>query len=369
MKRIYRKRKDEEGDMGIGTMILFIAMVLVAAVAAALLISTAGELNQQAQETGRLSQQEISSGFIVVETIGKVAVDYEICDWGGGDNDGLAVFARDPGVTGITMVWAQGGAAISVSGTVITVTNDFTTGVTAATLASQINSDLDARALIYASYEGTGGDNTANYVTSDSTGDGSAAWTLAGGENDYITDLFIKIRLAAGSPKIDLDNVVIEVTGETFEGNMKYDGDDTNSATDGTMNYASSTTYTVETPERDSDYDYDTALTANTDYPAEGDTRGWYDGGSQGIDNGGVIRDPDGLFGDASAISGGHIVSQGTVVMLHIDMDLIVDSNTRDNDGLGPQDRLTIKIIPKHGVPTLEEVSAPECFDRTFLRL
>lgn len=371
MKRIYRSKKDEEGDMGIGTMILFIAMVLVAAVAAALLISTAGELNQQAQETGRLSQQEISSGFIVVEAFGMVARDYHIEDWGTTTaNDGVAIFAREPGDTGITIVWTDSddtqAIEVSVSGTAITVNVDFddgsTSGVpTAADQVDAINADADASALVFASYDGTGAGATA-----DLTG---VTWTLAGGENDYITDLFLKIRLAAGSPKIDMDNVVIEATGETFEANLDYDADDTDSATDATMNYADADSYTIETWERDNDYDYDVALTANTDEADDEDTRAHYDGGSQGIDNGGVIRDPDGLYGDASAATGGHVVSQGTVIMIHLDMDLIVDSNTRDNDGLGPQDRLTIKIIPKHGVPTLEEVVAPEAFDRAFLRL
>lgn len=365
MKRLYRNKKDEEGDMGIGTMILFIAMVLVAAVAAALLISTAGELNQQAQETGRLSQQEVSSGFIVVETFGLVARDYAVDGWGDttSANDGLMVMARNPGDTGIVIDFiAISGSEgdITVSGANIDYETD---GLqTAATIAGVLNADADASALVFASYEGTGADQPAG-------ADPTESYTLAGGENDYITDLFIKVRLSAGSPKIDMDNVVIEATGETFEANLDYDADDGDSPTDATMNYADADSYTIETWERDNDYDYDVAATANTNEADDENTRAHYDGGSHGIDNGGVIRDPDGLYGDASAATGGHIISQGTVVMIHLDLDLIVDTNTRDNDGLGPQDRLTIKIIPKHGVPTLEEVAAPEAFDRAFLRL
>lgn len=64
LKKI-RLGADKKGEMGIGTMILFIAMVLVAAIAAALLITTANQLNQQAQETGTVAQQEVATSMIM----------------------------------------------------------------------------------------------------------------------------------------------------------------------------------------------------------------------------------------------------------------------------------------------------------------
>lgn len=200
------RKKDEEGDMGIGTMILFIAMVLVAAVAAALLISTASELNQQAQETGRIAQQEVASGFVVVDKFGVV--------------------------------------------------DDTTT-------SSKTTPEID--------------------------------------------DFYLKMRLSAGSPVVDMDNVVIEIQSDSFEASLTY------------ASSASSTAYAC----------VDAA------------------GGSGDS----TIRDPEGQF------SSKHIVSQGTIILVHIDIEAAgVDGST----GLVSQDVLHIKIIPKHGAPTYEQINVPE---------
>lgn len=62
--------EDEEADMGVGTMIVFIAMVLVAGVAAGVLINVANDLQQQAQNTASEALQNVATGFVVHEVIG-----------------------------------------------------------------------------------------------------------------------------------------------------------------------------------------------------------------------------------------------------------------------------------------------------------
>ncbi|WP_440992229.1 archaellin/type IV pilin N-terminal domain-containing protein [Haloarchaeobius baliensis] len=70
----------DRGQVGIGTLIIFIAMVLVAAVAAGVLINTAGLLESTASDTGQDSQSQVSNQITVVSASGSVdandSVDY-----------------------------------------------------------------------------------------------------------------------------------------------------------------------------------------------------------------------------------------------------------------------------------------------------
>jgi flagellin-like protein len=63
----------DRGQVGIGTLIVFIAMVLVAAIAAGVLINTAGFLQSQSEETGEQSSRQVTDRVEVISETGTVS--------------------------------------------------------------------------------------------------------------------------------------------------------------------------------------------------------------------------------------------------------------------------------------------------------
>jgi flagellin FlaB len=98
----------ERGQVGIGTLIVFIAMVLVAAIAAGVLINTAGFLQSQSEETGQQSSQQVTNRLQVQTATGLVT---------GQDADNTigaveliatkAPGAEDIDLTGVSVQWVD----------------------------------------------------------------------------------------------------------------------------------------------------------------------------------------------------------------------------------------------------------------------
>lgn len=73
--RTPRNEQSDRAEIGIGTMIVFIAAVIVAAIAAAVLVNTAGNLERKASDTGRETTDQVSSNIFVDDILGQVEED------------------------------------------------------------------------------------------------------------------------------------------------------------------------------------------------------------------------------------------------------------------------------------------------------
>jgi len=95
-KILVRNIDGEFGAIGIGAMIVFIAMVLVAGVAASVIINSSNSVQMQALATGQETTREVSSGLSVFGISGKVNGSNDL------NNLSIVVKAR-PGSGGIDL--------------------------------------------------------------------------------------------------------------------------------------------------------------------------------------------------------------------------------------------------------------------------
>ncbi|UPV74263.1 flagellin [Halorussus limi] len=114
MKKLLRRNVSERGQVGIGTLIVFIAMVLVAAIAAGVLVNTAGFLQTKSEETGQDASAQVSNRVEIVSAYGNVANDGHV------DLVNLTVMrgsgADDINLSSATMEWIGPDTATTLVG-------------------------------------------------------------------------------------------------------------------------------------------------------------------------------------------------------------------------------------------------------------
>ena len=136
---------DERGQIGIGTLIVFIAMVLVAAVAAGVLINTAGLLQSSASDTSDDAQSQVSNQIDVVSKSGVV-------------NSGVVeevnlVVKKSPGsetvdLTDTTIEYRSNSTSTTLTHAGTTSATEFSTADVAGTASGEILANTSDRAKI-----------------------------------------------------------------------------------------------------------------------------------------------------------------------------------------------------------------------------
>jgi flagellin FlaB len=105
------KRDRDRGQVGIGTLIVFIAMVLVAAIAAGVLINTAGFLQSKSEAAGQQSGDQVTNRLEVASATGTVN--------GGDVTDVEMTVKQAPGaqnvdLRNVTVSWVESGGTFKL---------------------------------------------------------------------------------------------------------------------------------------------------------------------------------------------------------------------------------------------------------------
>ena len=116
----------KKAAQGVGTLIIFIALILVAAVAAGTLITTVTELEGRAEVTGTQIQERLGTGFTVIQIGAEDTSNGMINEWDGNEhNDSLEVRAQlSPGSDAIKTEDISGSLVTSEGSYSYTFTNE-----------------------------------------------------------------------------------------------------------------------------------------------------------------------------------------------------------------------------------------------------
>ncbi len=206
MRKIWIK---ERGEYGIGTLIVFIAIIIVAAVAASVIIQTAYVLQQQAEETGDIARQDVCTGFKII-TVEGIRDDYmyqENIGTGDGSTTEFTAQVNHGPINPNTVEITDGTNVLRDDGTGKLVL------VSGSGVQGWVGYDNRTIHLTYSTAPSLGTTISAKYGS---------------GYRRTISYLELKVGLIAGSPPIAMDSVLIEITDGYTDATITYNATATN---------------------------------------------------------------------------------------------------------------------------------------------
>jgi flagellin FlaB len=168
---------DDRGQVGIGTLIVFIALVLVAAIAAGVLINTAGFLQTQAEATGQESTNQVSNTVDVISSVGTTGTDGVI------ETVTLTV-AKGPGSDAIDLADAE--AQLITDSESVTVTELDGTDTTSTAIVGSSTTLSNTEDRVEIEFDLTGSDELTNANPLPAGSDAELIITTADGSQTFV---------------------------------------------------------------------------------------------------------------------------------------------------------------------------------------